>query len=71
MSKNAPTNAPTVAPTVAPTKAVVWKKHWHKYNDPRSVPYKGKIAWAVTKPKELWKKMIEIKNFHQELVIQR
>ena len=56
MSKNAPTVAPTNAPTAAPTKSEMWKKHWRNYNDPRPVPYKGKIAWAVTKPKELWKK---------------
>lgn len=71
MSNNVTTVAPTNAPTAAPSKSAMWEKHWRSYNDPRPVPYKGKIAWAVTQPKELLKKLTEIKNFHQVLVIQR
>jgi integrase len=48
MLKNAPTNAPRTVPTG-------WQNHWIKYNDPRPVNCKGKIHWAVTKPKNLWK----------------
>ena len=48
MSKNAPTNAPKTVPTG-------WKNHWINYNEPRPVSHRGKIHWAVTKPKSLWK----------------
>ena len=36
--------------------AVVWESHWVKdYHEPRLVPHRGKLHWAVTKPKDLQK----------------
>ena len=34
--------------------SVVWESHWVKdYHEPRLVPHRGKLHWAVTKPKDL------------------
>ena len=37
--------------------AVVWEAHWVKdYHEPRLVKHRGKLHWAVTKPKDLQKR---------------
>lgn len=37
--------------------AVVWESHWVKdYHEPRLVNHRGKLHWAVTKPKDLQKR---------------
>ena len=52
----APTTAPTTAPTNVMRMVVGWQSHWLKdYKDPRLVPYRGKLAVAVTKPPDLYK----------------
>ncbi len=49
-------NAPTTAPTSGMNMVTGWQSHWLKdYHEPRLVSYRGKIAIAVTKPKDLRK----------------
>lgn len=43
-------NVPSLVPLNVPTSVPTWQNHWHNYNDPRPVKFRGKIAWAVTKP---------------------